>query len=62
MIFSLSSVGGSISASGFGPGRPNLRESKSVWTPAVNLTSLRAVHTHECVIKWRTGEQETKTE
>ena len=34
MIFSLNSVGRSISASGFGPGGPNLGGSKSVRTPA----------------------------
>ena len=34
MMFSLSSVGGSISASGFGPGGPNLVGSKFARTPA----------------------------
>ena len=34
MMFSLNSVGRSISASGFGPGGPNLGGSKSVRTPA----------------------------
>ena len=34
MMFSLNSVGRSISASGFGPGGPNLGGSKSARTPA----------------------------
>ena len=34
MMFSLSSIGGSISASGFGPGVPNLGGSNSARTPA----------------------------
>ena len=34
MMFSLSSIGGSISASGFEPGVPNLGGSNSARTPA----------------------------